>query len=948
MKDELSHCVTQAALCAAASCDESLTTMDRVGATIGELDWLSEKLAVEKEYRYPDFWDDAARVQEEERKRLGEEERKLAAYDAFVRSKVNFSKTAGFEVEDSEIHPILKSHQRICVRWMVRGGRRALFASFGLGKTIIQIEALRLICERAGGRALIVAPLGVRAEFIRDAENLLGLEIRFVRTIEECGETGIYITNYETVRDGKLDPNHFVVTTLDEASCLRSGGSSKTFREFMRLFEGVKYRFVATATPSPNDLLEILVYSAYLGIMDIGEAKTRYFKRNSTQADNLTLRHDKEEEFYLWRGTWSLTIQKPSDICACADKQNCRCDDGYVLPELIVTHHEVKANHEVAVSDKDGQMRFFRNSSMGVVDAAREKRDSLHERIAAAKLIIDANPNDHFILWHDLEAERHAIQQAIPEAISVWGTQDMDEREDRIADFSIGKFRLLSTKPELAGSGCNFQRFCHKAIFVGIGFKFNDFIQSIHRVQRFLQGYPVEIHLIYCESERDVLKTLLRKWELHNKSVETMTALIKEYGLSELALAQAMTRSIGTERIEVKGKNYTLVHNDSVVEAIRSKHLPDNSVGLILTSIPFSTQYEYTPSYNDFGHSEDNAQFFEQMDFLTPELYRALMPGRIAAIHVKDRTVPGGINGYGFQSAYPFHCHTILHFEKHGFVYLGMKTIVTDVVRENNQTYRLGWTEQCKDGSKMGVGMPEYLLLFRKPQTDTTKGYADIPISKDKKRYSKARWQVDAHGFTRSDGNRLLDPHEIRNLTHQKIFGMFHDYYLHHVYNFEHHVQIGELLDTCVKCGHVHSGNKRCGATDCDCRTAAGRLPVTFMLLQPPSWHPEVWTDITRMLTANLFQAQKGRIAHLCPMQFDLADRVINQMSNPGDLILDPFSGLGTVPFRAVALGRKGYGVELNPAYFAESIAYCKAAEEKIETPTLFDMLETESAQDVA
>jgi hypothetical protein len=141
---------------------------------------------------------------------------------------------------------------------------------------------------------------------------------------------------------------------------------------------------------------------------------------------------------------------------------------------------------------------------------------------------------------------------------------------------------------------------------------------------------------------------------------------------------------------------------------------------------------------------------------------------------------------------------------------MGMKTIVTDVVRENNQTYRLGWTEQCKDGSRMGVGMPEYLLLFRKPQSDPSAGYADVPVVKEKKRYTRSRWQIDAHGFSRSSGDRLLTPEELRDLPHHAIFKLFREYSLETVYNFEHHVRIGEELE----------------------RT--NRLPVTFMLLQPP------------------------------------------------------------------------------------------------------------------
>jgi hypothetical protein len=228
------------------------------------------------------------------------------------------------------------------------------------------------------------------------------------------------------------------------------------------------------------------------------------------------------------------------------------------------------------------------------------------------------------------------------------------------------------------------------------------------------------------------------------------------------------------------------------------------------------------------------------MDFLTPELLRVLQPGRIAAIHVKDRIVPSGLTGLGFQTVYPFHMRVTDHFMKHGFAYMGMKTIVTDVVRENNQTYRLGWTEQCKDGTKMGVGMPEYLLIFRKPPTDNSNGYADLPVVKSKDKYRLSKWQVDAHGFERSSGDRLMDPEELKQLTHQQIFRLFRDYSLHEVYDFEHHVEIGQTI-------YEH-----------------GRLPVTFMLLQPQSWSPEVWTDITRMRTLNGAQSAKGKEMHLC------------------------------------------------------------------------------------
>ena len=840
----------------------------------------------------------------------------LPDYEQFVRNKVAIHAGIGFAIEPHAIHPVLKPHQRDIVLWALRGGRRAVFASFGLGKTIISLEILRQIGLAKGGRMLIVAPLGVRQEFKRDG-RMLDLDVRFIRRIEECDKDGIYITNYETVRDGKLDPTEFTASVLDEAACLRGFGGSKTFREFMRVFQGIPYKFVATATPSPNEYIELLAYSAYLEIMDVGEAKTRFFKRNSEKADKLTIHPHKEREFWLWVASWGIFVNKPSDLG--------HSDDGYLLPEMRVHYHEVRVDHETAGYDSRGQKQMFREATHGVVEASRERRESLPQRLAKAMdiLDIDNDPSSHYLIWHDLERERDAIERAIPRSVSIYGSQDLDDREQAIIDFSDGKFQYLAAKPVIAGSGCNFQRHCHKAIFLGIGFKFADFIQAIHRIHRFLQEHPVEIHIIYAESERAVLRTLQGKWARHCEMVGKMTEIIEEYGLSEAAMAKALERGIGIDRVESSGRDYTLVNNDTVLE-LQPGRIEDDSVGLVLTSIPFSTQYEYTPSYNDFGHTDSNGHFWQQMDYLTPNLLRVLMPGRLAIIHVKDRVVPGGMTGLGFQTVYPFHVDAILHFQRHGFAYMGMKTIVTDVVRENNQTYRLGWTEQCKDGSKMGVGMPEYLLLFRKPPTSADNSYADNPVVKSKHRYTRSRWQIDAHAFTRSNGNRLMLPDEIVDLPHDVIFKLFRDYNLQTVYDFEHHVRLGEQLE------------------------GKSRLPVTFMLLQPPSWSDEVWTDVARMLSLNLMASQKGKEMHLCPMQFDIADRCIEQFSNAGEIILDPFSGLGTVPYRAIRQGRKGYGVELNHRYWFDAVAYCQAAEQEMSMPDMFAALADDSPVDVA
>ncbi len=1031
----------------------------------------------------------------------------MIPYHEFLRAKIPVAPDDDPEkIVPLFFDPEAREHQDIATRWLVEGGRRALFASFGLGKTRIQLRAVKSILMAHGGRGLIVLPLGVRQEFTRDAAAM-GLTIRFIRRIEEAEADGLYMTNYETVRDGKLDPRLFTVCSLDEAAVLRGFGGTKTFREFMRLFEGVRFKFVATATPSPNEYIELLAYAAFLEVMDVGQGKTRFFKRDSTNADKLTLHPHKAEEFWLWVSSWALFIQKPSDLGF--------SDEGYALPPLKVHYHTVTTELIGKEADRGGQLMLIRDHAIGVQGAAKEKRDTLPARIEAMKGVINdyrrkarlsesvlrkeqgsaacsskgtereelsreprdissqnesvegcepgkdggtskgaqgerpakvqgissgalsgeqahsrsagagakakelwadgralsfhgggsdvllrdlrgedgeeslrgslpqdgksqgpslskvqcrSRPlqgqsgnsdegcglfGDQIVIWVDLNDEQRAVEAALGASgisySSIYGSLTTDECEKRLSQWRERKTSVLIAKPVMLGSGVNLQQ-CNKAIFLGIGFKFYEFIQAVHRVHRFLQTRPCEIHIIYAESEQAILRTLLRKWEQHKIMVAKMSDIIREFGLSHAAMAKALERSIGCKRLEVSGDKYRLVNADCVEETQR---MEADSVGLIVTSIPFSTQYEYSPSYNDFGHTDDDRHFWAQMDYLVPQLFRVLKPGRDAAIHVKDRIIPGGVSGLGFQTLSTFSYDCISAFRKHGFAYLGEKTITTDVVRENNQTYRLGWTEQCKDGSRMGFGVPEKLLLFRKPPTSRENGYADEPVVKLKKwrvdareahyekdqetgedvfveakdgywlnpdGYSRGRWQLDAHAYTRSSGDRLITSDELIGFEASDVFKRWKAFSLETVYNFEHHVRICEAFEE------------------------RGRLPANFMLMPPHSRHPDVWTDITRMLSANTLQSARGAELHLCPLQFDIVDRAINQWSNTGDVVFDPFGGLMTVPMRAVRFGRVGWGVELNHRYFLDGCAYVEAEARKFDIPTLFDALDAARA----
>jgi hypothetical protein len=832
------------------------------------------------------------------------------SYDDFLNAKVVTAPLRGIDVPREELHDYLKPHCKDLVVWALRLGCAAIFASFGLHKTSMQLEWCRQLVKHNGQSSLTVVPLGVRHGFIKEAA-LLDMDVRFIRTNEEfddlyCEGVRHFLTNYESIREGKLDPNQFEACSLDEASVLRSYGS-KTFQEFLPLFSKVPFKLVATATPSPNRYKELIHYSGFLGVMDTGLALTRFFQRNSEKAGDLTLYPHKEDEFWMWIHSWAAFLQKPSELGY--------SDEGYELPPLKLNWHEVPADHSKAEPERDGQGVMFRAVANSLSDAAKARRDSLPARVAKMLEIVARDPAATFLIWHDLEAEREAIEQALPDVVTITGSgMTIDEREVRLHDFEEGRTRLFATKPILSGSGSNFQYHCHKAIYLalpGYGYKFNDFIQSLYRLQRFGQKHPVEVDIIYSEDERAGRAALEEKWALDSAMRARMSEIIAAHGLNTLPLRDAMLRKMNINRFEERGENFRVVNNDAVVEC---RTWSPCSVDLIVTSIPFSNHYEYSPSYRDFGHTDDNGHFWAQMDYLTCELFRMLQPGRLACIHVKDRVLFGSVTGEGVPTISPFHAESIMHYRAHGFQYLGMITIVTDVVRENNQTYRLGWSENAKDSTKMGVGSPEYVLLMRKPQSDRTRSYADLPVEKRKEDYTRARWQIDAHGFWRSSGDRLLTAEEFAGLDSADHARFFSKLSAERVYDFAAHVKIGERLE------------------------AEGTLPATFMAIAPGSHDPEVWSDINRMRTLNMMQQRKGQEMHLCPLQFDIVDRLIERYSSEGELVFDPFGGLMTVPYRALMLKRRGAATELSATYFADGVKYLRAAEEKLAVPALFDL----------
>ena len=311
-------------------------------------------------------------------------------YIEFLKDKMAICHNTGFEVNPEELTVSLYPHVKDTVRWAIAGGCRAIFSSFGMQKTVTQLEIIRVILKHERGKGLIVCPKRVVTEFLTQAEQHLNMPVTYVRTMQEVQEcqTDIMVTNYERVRDGedgvRIEPSYFTVTSLDEASVLRGFGT-KTYQEFLPLFANVPYRFVATATPSPNRYKELIHYAGYLGVMDTGQALTRFFQRDSTKANNLTLYPHKEKEFWLWISTWALFLTKPSDLGY--------PDTGYEQPELRVHEEVVNVDNSTAGTDRDGQVKMFREAALGLADAAKERRDNMQLKIARVVDIINRPEN---------------------------------------------------------------------------------------------------------------------------------------------------------------------------------------------------------------------------------------------------------------------------------------------------------------------------------------------------------------------------------------------------------------------------------------------------------------------------------------------------------------------------------------------------------------------------
>lgn len=896
-------------------------------------------------------------------------------YQDYLAGKIKVANKKGISIDVNDLHPSTKPHQKSIIKWALSLGAALIGADAGLGKTHIGIETMRMLYLKFGGKYLVVTELGAADTWVDQDPEVgegarLGVQMEYITTTQQAMDSScwIVVTNYERVRNGDIDFGQFNGVWLDEDNYLKNM-ASETTDQLHKQLKKVQFKYVATATPAPNEVLELINYAHVMGICDRGQVLTRFFQRNSTKAGELTLHPQHKADFYLWVYSWAIFMTLPSDL---------RFDDqGYALPKHLTNWHEVPMDHAIEGGvTREGQKRMFADSTNNLPEASKVKKASIFARVAyAVNLMLQkegvTSVNDlkeHYIIWHHLEAERLALKEVFkdhPGYREIFGKQDEHIREQNVVGFTKGEFSILATKPDLNGVGCNFQKHCHHAIALGVNHSWDEFYQAfIKRLLRFGQTHDVTLDVLYVREEADIIDNIKRKWKEHDEQRNELRAIMQEFGLDHEIMIEQRRRSFMQNRKVYEGNNYVLVNNDAVYEwADRA----ENSIDLIKTSVPFGNHYEYTDKYNDFGHNEDLKAYLRQMDYLIPSLYKALKPGRIACIDLKNRIHYGSVTGKGFSVFHRFSHAFCDAMEKHGFECMGFHYIPTDVVAENNQTYRLTFGEMQKDSTKMGSGIPEEIWIFRKPPTYTDNAYADVPVTHNcecplcKKRevyrafvkpgaiqlscpdckqffhevdlirhsdieISLPQWQIDADSFWRSSGNRMLTPDELAQMDLKKIRKWWNKFNANHVYDFEEHVQFLTALDN------------------------ANKLSKTFTTIPLRSNTNYIWNDVNRMHGLNMEQRLRKQEKHICPEPFDKVDRCIELYSNEDETVGEPFGGLGTTGVRAIKKKRKAFVTELSETYSACSAVYLRETEEKREVPTLFDsifphMTEEEEAQ---
>lgn len=601
-------------------------------------------------------------------------------YQEFLQKKEIVSVPCGIEAKT--LNPQLFDFQKDIVRWALKRGRAAIFADCGMGKTPMQLEWARHI----PGKVLILAPLAVADQTVREGQKF-GIEVKYQRYGSE-GEK-ITVTNYEMM--GNFNHDDYKGIILDESSILKAQ-DGKTRKAIIDTFAKMDYRLACTATPAPNDYMELGNHAEFLGIMSMQEMLSMFFVHDGGETQKWRLKGHAQEIFWKWLASWSVMIKRPSDL-GYSDSQ-------FVLPELRLHEHVVEAQG-------NGEYLFPMQAAT-LPERIHARRDSTVQRVSELVRIISESP-DQWLVWCNLNTESEQVTKAIKHAVQVTGSDTPEYKATTVMGFVRGEIRVLVSKPSIIGFGMNLQN-CHQVVFLGLSDSYEQFYQAVRRCWRFGQTQPVDCHIVIANTEGAVLANIKRKETDAERMAQNMVEHMRTLTRDEITGAQ---KSIAEFKEDAAtGDSWELLLGDCV-EVSRKLH--SDSIHYTIFSPPFASLYTYSNSPRDMGNCKTHAEFYEHFKFLVTELYRITMPGRLASFHCMN--LPTSKQNHGYIGITDFRGDLIRMFQESGFIYHSEVCIWKDPVTAMQRTKALGLLHKQikKDSCMSRQGIPDYLVTMRKP-----------------------------------------------------------------------------------------------------------------------------------------------------------------------------------------------------------------------------------------
>ena len=625
-------------------------------------------------------------------------------YAAFVESKQIYLADAGLR-EIPELNAMLYGFQRDIVAWSLRKGRTALFCDCGMGKTPMQLEW----ANHVPGPVLILAPLAVAQQTVREGKKF-GIDIRYERALSKLFDQTI--TNYDMLE--KFDASKYAGVVLDESSILKSYDGA--FRNLIiESFSQTPFRLACTATPAPNDYMELGNHCEFLGVLTRTEMLSTFFVHDGGDTAKWRLKKHAQRDFWKWVCSWAVMMRKPSDLGY--------DDDGFILPPLVI---------EDIVLDvaKPTDGRLFAMPAITLEERRHARSVTVEERAQEVAEIVATKPDEPWLIWCNLNSESQAAVDLIPDAVQVSGSDSREDKESRMLGFSSGSVRVMVSKPSIAGYGMNWQH-CNNVVFLGLSDSYEQFYQAIRRCWRFGQTKPVNCYIVTSSQEGAVTENIKRKEKDAAKMAEEMVNNMHELNQQEVRGVHTHDKKVLVHRTDA-GENWTM-HLGDCVEVLAK--FPTESIDYSIFSPPFASLYTYSALPNDMGNCRTHGEFYQHFSYLTKELFRVMRPGRNLSFHCMNLPISKERDGY--IGVADFRGDMIRIFQEAGFIYHSEVCIWKDPVIAMQRTKALGLLHKQlkKDSCMSRQGIADYLVTMRMP------GENPRPVSHTNESFPVKVWQ---------------------------------------------------------------------------------------------------------------------------------------------------------------------------------------------------------------